>query len=68
MNVDTFMVKLAGCLAVAVVFLATSILLMVVYTPVAQSQEVTYCYDRSTFPTKVVIVAKGQLCPSGYYP
>ena len=61
-RVDTFMVKLAGWLAVAAVFLATSMALE------AQSQEVTYCYDRSTYPTKVVIVVKGQLCPSGYYP
>lgn len=33
----------------------------------AFSQEVRYCYDRSSYPTKVVIVCGGCQCPAGYY-
>ena len=33
----------------------------------AVADEVDYCYDRSSYPVKVVVVPKGGQCPSGYY-
>ena len=32
-----------------------------------KEEQVRYCYDRSSFPTKVVIVCKTCQCPAGYY-
>ena len=32
----------------------------------AQAQEVEYCFDRTTYPPKVVVVPAGTMCPAGY--
>ena len=42
-------------------------ILIAVLATFARADEVDYCYDRSSYPVKVVVVAKGAQCPAGYY-
>jgi hypothetical protein len=54
----------------ALVFGVLIILLTIVLTDDADAQpqeQVRYCYDRSSFPTKVAIVCPTCQCPPGYY-
>jgi len=32
-----------------------------------EAQEVEYCFDRTTYPPKVVVIPAGTQCPPGYY-
>jgi len=51
-----------------VIFLILLCLIALVGMDEAHAQEqVRYCYDRSSFPTKVVIVCPTCQCPPGYY-
>ena len=40
--------------------------LALIATDEARGQDVIYCYDRSSYPTKVVVIAAGDQCPPGY--
>ena len=49
------------------VFVMLMVLLGMVSKTEAQEEDVRYCYDRSSYPTKVVVVCGSCQCPAGYY-
>jgi hypothetical protein len=52
---------------IAQVGLVFAVLLLMAYIPVCDADDVKVCTDRSSYPTKVVVVCSTCQCPAGYY-
>lgn len=51
-------------------FIWTALLLFLIIglaKDVDAHEEVEYCYDRTTYPPRVVVIPAGTQCPPGYY-
>jgi len=47
----------------AIIFLVLS---AVMAATNARAQQVEYCFDRTTYPPRVIVVPAGTMCPTGY--
>jgi hypothetical protein len=53
--------------AIGALLVLSTFIIVLMITDDSAAQDVRYCYDRSSYPTKVVAVCGNCQCPAGYY-
>jgi hypothetical protein len=53
--------------AIGALLVFSTFVILIMITDDSAAQDVRYCYDRSSYPTKVVAVCGNCQCPAGYY-